>query len=47
MPGVAEINPRAIGLPAQVEGANKNRTVDLTSLVREYNREMGWPDTER
>lgn len=46
MPGVAEINLRAIGLPAQVEGANKNCTVDLSSLVREYHREMGWPDSE-
>ena len=45
-PGVAEINSRAIGLPAQVEGANKNRTVDLASLVREYHREMGWTDPE-
>ncbi len=46
-PNVAEINPRAIGLPAQADGANKNRTVDLPSLVRDYFREMGWPDTDR
>ncbi len=46
-PAVAKINSRAIGQPAQQEGANKNRTVDLNSLVREYYRTMGWPDPDR
>jgi aldehyde:ferredoxin oxidoreductase len=36
------INPRAVGIPPQTEGANKGRSLPLDELVPAYWAEMGW-----
>jgi len=39
---------RVIGKPAQTEGANRGRTVDIEKLIRDYYRQFGWnPETGR
>jgi aldehyde:ferredoxin oxidoreductase len=39
---------RVIGKPAQTEGANRGRTVDMEKLIRDYYRQFGWdPETGR
>ena len=37
-----DINPRAAGYPAQIEGANRGAQVDLDALVPLYWQAMGW-----
>ncbi|MGA3206323.1 MAG: aldehyde ferredoxin oxidoreductase family protein [Syntrophales bacterium] len=39
---------RVIGKPAQTEGANRGRTVDMEKLISDYYRQFGWnPETGR
>ncbi len=37
-----KVNSRAYGAPAQKEGANKGRTMDLEKMMRDYWEEFGW-----
>ncbi|MGA2331178.1 MAG: aldehyde ferredoxin oxidoreductase family protein [Syntrophales bacterium] len=39
---------RVIGKPAQTEGANRGRTVDMEKMIRDYYGQFGWnPETGR
>lgn len=38
------ISPRAIGIPKQFKGANKNRSVALEKMVPAYFKELGWDE---
>ena len=41
-------NPRALGMPAMTEGANKNRTVEIDRMIEDYWRQFNWnTDTGR
>ena len=41
-------NPRALGMPAMTEGANKNRTVNIDRMIEDYWRQFNWnTDTGR
>jgi aldehyde:ferredoxin oxidoreductase len=45
-PKTATAPDRILGIPAQRHGANKNRTVDVETMMRDYWRLFGWdPDT--
>ena len=35
-------NPRALGQPAMTEGANKNRTVNIDGMIKDYWRQFNW-----
>lgn len=51
-PSAVKVNDRVLGKPAQKEGANKGRTVELGELKRDYWEAFGWdaetgkPDTD-
>ena len=37
-----KINPRALGMPPQTEGANKGRFVDIEPMMKDYWRKFDW-----
>ncbi|HET6459839.1 MAG TPA: aldehyde ferredoxin oxidoreductase family protein [Syntrophales bacterium] len=42
------LGDRVIGKPAQTEGANRGRSVDMAKLIRDYYKQFGWdPETGR
>jgi aldehyde:ferredoxin oxidoreductase len=43
-PSAIKAHPRTIGAPVQQEGANRGRSFDLETMIRDYWREIGWDD---
>lgn len=43
-PNQIKAHPRTIGAPVQKEGANKGRSFDLETMIRDYWREIGWDE---
>ncbi len=41
---IHSITPKAIGLPPQKKGGNKNRSVNLKEFIPVYFKELGWDE---